>query len=395
MLFRETRTRRSVWTQRRAPIIGGASAAPSRLARLVKAGRLTSEGDRMFVSVRRPTIWWAALICALLWLPSGRGQQRPPSPLTENAVIGLLKAGVSSRRIATLVRQRGIGFKLTPEVENQLRRAGADIYVLETLRELSPIPVGSTPQSQPPEKSAATSAVPTGQLGSAAPAAENRSSSPPAPPATAGDRSPTHPPPATAYEEPSDGLKGAAGKPLDAARQNVQSAQAHASLGLALANRGDWAAAIAEDREAIRLDPQNAPAHAQLGSALAQQGSWDGALLEEREAVRLAPDSPLPHASLGAALMQKGDWNGAVAELQEAVRLDPKNADAHFNLGLALIRATSPAPSPNAKRPRNLIPAIPPCARPPSGSMRMCTVTSLLAQPYQGPPARSPQHASL
>ena len=277
-----------------------------------------------------------AVLYALLWAPSARAQQQhSPAPLSENAILGLLKNGVSSRRIAALARQRGVNFKLTPEVENQLRQSGADIYILETLRELSPIPVGpsAVPARTTPTDTLLPSAAGSPQ-DSKAPPRENQAGSPPIESSGAAAGAPAHAPPATAYEEPSDTPKRASDQQ---AAQDYQSAGVHASLGLALAHKGDWAGAIKEDREAILLDPNSEAAHAQLGSALAQQAAWDDAIAEYREALRLDPNSAPAHTSLGEALMQKNDWPGAVAELQEAVRLDPNNADAHFNLALALI----------------------------------------------------------
>ncbi|HXJ96843.1 MAG TPA: tetratricopeptide repeat protein [Terriglobia bacterium] len=279
----------------------------------------------------------AVVLCALLGLPFARAQQQhPPTPLTENAILGLLKNGVSSRRIAALARQRGVDFKLTPEVENQLRQSGADIFILETLRELSPIPVGSPagPAHTAPADTGSPSAAGSRQDSKASPTETHAVPSSVAS-GGAANSAPTHAPPATAYEEPSDTVKGTSDH--QAASQIGQSAEAHASLGLAAARKGDWASAVTEDREAIRLDPNRAAAHAQLGSALAQQAAWDEAIAEDREAIRLDPNSPLGHLSLGEALTQKNDWAGAVAELQEAIRLDPNNADAHFNLALALI----------------------------------------------------------
>ncbi len=291
----------------------------------------------MIASPRLSALCCAAVLCALLAVPAARAQQQHPSaPLSENAILGLLKNGVSSRRIASVARQRGVAFKLTPEVENQLRQAGADIYILETLRELSPIPVGSAagPAHMAPTDAASPSAAGNRQ-DLKVPQTENQAGSAPAGSGGAATGPPTHAPPATAYEEPSDSLKRASNQQL--AQQNSQSAEAHASLGLALARKGDWPGAVTEDREAIRLDPNSAGAHAQLGSALAEQAAWDEAVAEYREALQLDPNSGPVHASLAEALMQKNDWTGAVAELQEAIRLAPNNADAHFSLALALI----------------------------------------------------------
>jgi hypothetical protein len=54
--------------------------------------------------------------------------------------------------VAVLARQRGFDFGITPEVESELRRAGATDALLATLRELAPIT--SKPPAAHPEKPA-------------------------------------------------------------------------------------------------------------------------------------------------------------------------------------------------------------------------------------------------
>ena len=52
--------------------------------------------------------------------------------------------------------------------------------------------------------------------------------------------------------------------------------------------------AITELREALRLNAENLLAHSNLGDALRQKGDWAGAAAELREALRLAE---LSHAA--------------------------------------------------------------------------------------------------
>jgi hypothetical protein len=74
--------------------------------------------------------------------------QAERKPYSKEAIVGLLKGEVSPKRVAVLARQRGIDFQITPEVESELRRAGATDSLLATLRELAPTP------PKPPEKPA-------------------------------------------------------------------------------------------------------------------------------------------------------------------------------------------------------------------------------------------------
>ena len=68
-----------------------------------------------------------------------------------------------------------------------------------------------------------------------------------------------------------------------------ESAETHALLGLAQAQRGDVAGAIGEFRRAVELDPADAPSHWHLGAALAQQGSLDEAAVHLSRSVALDP----------------------------------------------------------------------------------------------------------
>jgi formylglycine-generating enzyme required for sulfatase activity len=70
-------------------------------------------------------------------------------PYTKDAIVYLLTHDVPPQRVAALARQRGIDFQITPEVESELRRAGATAELLATLRELAPKPPAP---AKPPEK---------------------------------------------------------------------------------------------------------------------------------------------------------------------------------------------------------------------------------------------------
>ncbi len=54
--------------------------------------------------------------------------------LSKEDIIKLLDAEVASRRIEALVEERGVLFELTPEIEQELRRAGANADLIEVIR---------------------------------------------------------------------------------------------------------------------------------------------------------------------------------------------------------------------------------------------------------------------
>ena len=80
-----------------------------------------------------------AVIFAVCESPGPRAvaAQRPGQSLTRAEVVELLDAGVPSKRVEILARERGVAFDLTAEIEKALRRAGATQSLIDTLRELT------------------------------------------------------------------------------------------------------------------------------------------------------------------------------------------------------------------------------------------------------------------
>jgi len=64
--------------------------------------------------------------------------QVSPRPLTKDNVINLLRGDVSLKRVAQLARERGIDFQMTPEIEQELQKAGATQDLVAVLRGLAP-----------------------------------------------------------------------------------------------------------------------------------------------------------------------------------------------------------------------------------------------------------------
>ena len=91
------------------------------------------------------------------------------------------------------------------------------------------------------------------------------------------------------FKSPAEALPKANAAALKAIEIDPQSAEAHASLGLVLTHRWDWAGAEAEFKQALRLDPRYANAHHWYGDYLSIMGRHDEALLEARQALELDP----------------------------------------------------------------------------------------------------------
>jgi serine/threonine protein kinase/tetratricopeptide (TPR) repeat protein len=189
------------------------------------------------------------------------------------------------------------------------------------------------------------------------------------------DYAPAHAAIAKAYERHAflTGDKSWKARAVDAARHAVELdpylAEAHVSLGMALAAAGDHKNADTALRRALALEPQNSGAWFALadiayaedrrgdasagyrkalelkpddwGSAIGagnvayRDGRYDEAIEWYARAVALAPDAARPHFVLGAAHVMKGDFAAGAAALQKSISIQPTDA-AYTNLGTAL-----------------------------------------------------------
>ena len=100
-------------------------------------------------------------------------------------------------------------------------------------------------------------------------------------------------------------------------------ANAHASLGVALARAGQLEAAVPALREAVRLEPRLSAANYNLGATLAELGRRDEAIAAFRATLRVWDGDADAHYALGVLLAQRGERGEATAELREALRLRP------------------------------------------------------------------------
>jgi Flp pilus assembly protein TadD len=75
--------------------------------------------------------------------------------------------------------------------------------------------------------------------------------------------------------------------------QDREGAEAQATFGIAVAQRGLWQEAIYRWERAVQLDPDYAPAWNNLGIAHEQAGSFDKALKAYEKALDLDPDNPI------------------------------------------------------------------------------------------------------
>jgi WD40 repeat protein len=102
-----------------------------------------------------PITVFVAMLLSFTTLAVSAQNQPKHEALTEGEIIRLLQGGVSPERVASLARDRGILFQMTPAVESDLRDAGATDALLSELREIAAKAAPPAP-AQPPAPSAAT-----------------------------------------------------------------------------------------------------------------------------------------------------------------------------------------------------------------------------------------------
>ncbi len=129
-------------------------------------------------------------------------------------------------------------------------------------------------------------------------------------------------------------------KALAAAQKAVELddilAEAHTSLGRALASDLQLSAAISEFKRAVELNPSYATARQWFGECLQSQGHVKDALAELKRAQEVDPLSLVNNALVGFALDTIGQSDEAIAQLRRTIEMDPSFANSHAMLGNVL-----------------------------------------------------------
>jgi TolB-like protein/DNA-binding winged helix-turn-helix (wHTH) protein/Tfp pilus assembly protein PilF len=135
------------------------------------------------------------------------------------------------------------------------------------------------------------------------------------------------------FKSPAEALPKAYAAARKALEINPESAEAHASLGLAMSHRWDWTGAEAEFRRALQLDPQYANAHHWYGDYLSIRGRHGEALAEAKHALELDPLNLMISTWVGLRYYMARDYPRAIDQNRNSIELDPNFAAAHLLLG--------------------------------------------------------------
>jgi Flp pilus assembly protein TadD/Tol biopolymer transport system component len=126
------------------------------------------------------------------------------------------------------------------------------------------------------------------------------------------------------------------------AAANPDVARIYNNLGAALARTGKFEDAIPQYEKALELNPQYHLVHANLARALMEAGHDDEANLQFQMAFVFYPESPDLHNSYGSALAKQGRLDEATRQFAKAIEINPRLAEAHNNLGKALLSSGQP-----------------------------------------------------
>lgn len=134
------------------------------------------------------------------------------------------------------------------------------------------------------------------------------------------------------YKSPAEALPKSYAAARKALEIEPNSAEAHASLGLAMSHRWDWSGAESEFKRALQLNPQYANAHHWYADYLSMQRRHEEAIAESRRALDLDPLNLMINTWAGLRYYLARDYPRAVEQSRAAVDLDPNFAAAHLQL---------------------------------------------------------------
>jgi TonB family protein len=182
------------------------------------------------------------------------------------------------------VKQRGITFSLNPELEKELRTAGADDTLVAAIREKSPaVKVSATPQ---PKVEASPVSTPK-------------------------------PPDYTVFQ----------------------------NRGNANFVMGEYDAAIVDYNKAIELNQKEPSVYFSRGLAHFNKQSYTTAIADFDKVIELDPKEGMAYFKRGNALEKTGNFEKALSDYQKAVELDPDNEPA--KAAFMKLQALVPKPTPN------------------------------------------------
>ena len=124
---------------------------------------------------------------------------------------------------------------------------------------------------------------------------------------------------------------------LKALALDPELAEAHFSLGIAIASAFNWEEGEKEIKRAIEMNPNMAVAYDQYAWLLSCLGRHDEGLAMSKRAIELEPFSAFMNSDRGWWLFLARRYDEAIVQYREALELDPNSAFAYKGLGWCLL----------------------------------------------------------
>jgi tetratricopeptide (TPR) repeat protein len=119
-------------------------------------------------------------------------------------------------------------------------------------------------------------------------------------------------------------------------------AEAHAELGLCLANSGQLDLALKQWHLSRRWNPRNTDIYANIAIGYEEKGLIEKAIRFFNRAQAIDPNYYWACRGLGRIFCNLGDWKNAISQLKLQVSLAPKDAWGHYALGSCYAREGDP-----------------------------------------------------
>lgn len=222
----------------------------------------------------------------------GMAQQTQLSLVDIVAALRSKKVSLAERNqlLTEGIKQRGITFALNPDLEKELRTAGADDTLIAAIREKSPvIKVSATPQ---PKVEATPNPIST-----------------------------PRPPDAAFYQN-----------------------RANANFVM-----GEYDIAIPDYNKAIELNPKDSTIYFSRALAYFNNKNFNQAIADLDKVIELDPDEAMAYFKRGAALEKVGSFEKALNDYQKAVQLDADNDLAKTAMLRLQATLSKPVPTPQTK----------------------------------------------
>ena len=206
--------------------------------------------------------------------------------------------------IAARVRERGVGFELTDEREQDLRDAGASDELIDAIRSVS--------KSKPKNEEVKTQTIPT--------------------PTYDRNLARTHTDKCNSYLD-SKNYDAAITECTRAIEADPTYSNPYSDRGNAYRDKGELERAMADYNKAIELDAGNSIAYNNRGLTYNLKNEPERALVDFNKTIELNPYYSHPYHNRGVYYLNKGEYDKGIAEFSRAIELNPQQFQSYLGRG--------------------------------------------------------------